>query len=574
MTTSATPYTPSTIHELAPIAFTMLLVGIVVFGLGLPASLLATHGFNLSLWPNEAPNPQQLVHWLLNGRASEIVSQYKLMFDGLHDALPTGGRWHFWGLFGLTFVITALWLVGRTKLDDGRDPSGVLGDARWANKTERRVLDRGLEIGMDLETGQSIRISTDGNLLTIAPPRTGKTSGLIINNLLAPDQSAWDGPAVVLDPKGDIYEAVHERRAALGRRVIKFDLTPGAKSSERWNPLENANVKDIARLQTVASVLIPNMGDTNAYFGIRGIDILVGAMAVALEDSREQGRGATPADVAALLSDHPRFLAVAKRLHQQIFRSAQADLELDERARDALLSTARSAVQWLQDELFQQLTSDATFTMDEIAAGEADLFIIFPKESSRILGPLLRWMFSELFMAIRRRKGAAERIVMFVDEADSLGKFDELRTALTLMPGLGVSVWSFWQSFSQIEENYGKHGAETFQNSAAVTTISNIAHLSEDAEKVSRALGDFTLLLQADSAQETPGGQTTGTSRNRQARRLLKANEAVEFDPEELIVLLNLANATRHPLRLRKSKYWKDPRYSGLYHNVVPVGAL
>lgn len=574
MTRPTASNTPSTFHELLPIAFTMLAVGIVVFALGLPASLLATHGFDLSLWPNEAPKPLQFVDWLVNLRFSDISNQYMLMADGRHDALATGGRWHFWGLFGLTVAIAATWLVARIRPVDDRDQSGVLGSARWANESERRVLNRGLEIGMDLETNRPIRISTDGNLLTVAPPRTGKTSGLIINNLLAPDQSAWDGPAVVLDPKGDIYEAVHERRAVLGRRVIKFDLTLGATGSERWNPLEKANVNDIARLQSVASVLIPNMGDTNAYFGIRGVDILVGAMAVALEDAREQGRAAAPADVAALLSDYPRFLAIAKRLNQQIFRSAQADLELDERARDALLSTARSAVQWLQDELFQQLTSNPTFTMDEIAAGDADLFIIYPKESSKILGPLLRWMFSELFMAIRRRKAAAERIVMFVDEADSLGRFDELRTALTLMPGLGVSVWSFWQSFSQIEENYGKHGAETFQNSASVTTISNIAHLSEDAEKISRALGDFTLLLDADSAQNAPTGQTTSTSRSRQARRLLKADEAVGLEPEEMIVLLNLAEATRHPLRLRKSKYYEDPRYDGLYHNVVPVGAI
>src|SRR5690606_28250046 len=140
---------------------------------------------------------------------------------------------------------------------------------------EKRKLNSGLEIGLDPESGKPVRIRTDGNLLTVAPPRTGKTSGLIINNLLVPDRKSWSGPAVVLDPKGDIYDAVHKRREALGRRVIKFDLRDGCVDSDRWNPLESANIDNIAHLQSVAAVLIPNMGKENSYFGVRGIDIFV-----------------------------------------------------------------------------------------------------------------------------------------------------------------------------------------------------------------------------------------------------------------------------------------------------------
>lgn len=564
----------STLHELFPIGLIMAICAVFVLGLGLPLVLLATHGFNVAAWPRSAPTPSVLLYWLLNLRFDEIWHQYVLMWQGAHPGLHGGGYWQLIGLLALSLVLALSILFGTVNGKGDRDPSGQLGDARWANGAEKRKLNSGLEIGLDPESGKPVRIRTDGNLLTVAPPRTGKTSGLIINNLLVPDRKSWSGPAVVLDPKGDIYDAVHKRREALGRRVIKFDLRDGGVDSGRWNPLESANVDNIAHLQSVAAVLIPNMGKENSYFGVRGIDIFVGAAAAALEDARMQGKTATPADVADLLSDHGRLLAIAHALNQKVFKSVTADLQLDERSRDQLLSTARAAVQWLQDQRFQSLTTDATFTMDEIASGESDLFLIVPKESAKLLAPLLRWMFTELFAAINRRGGASERIVMFVDEADSMGKFEELRTALTLMPGRGLSVWSFWQSFSQIEEHYGRQGAETFRSSAAVTTISNVGHLSDDAERISRALGDLTILVDGASEQTSASGQSVSSSRQRQARRLLKDHEVTGLPDHELIALLNLKGTTRHPLRLNKVQYFEEPRFKGLYETVEPVGVL
>ena len=56
-------------------------------------------------------------------------------------------------------------------------------------------------------------------LVTIAPPRKGKTSGLLIPNLAFPEPQGWGGPAVVFDPKGEVYRSVAARRRALGRRL-------------------------------------------------------------------------------------------------------------------------------------------------------------------------------------------------------------------------------------------------------------------------------------------------------------------------------------------------------------------
>lgn len=564
----------STFAELLPIALAMLLFAIPVLAVGLPVTLLATHGFDTAIWPPEATAFETWTSHIRTLQFEKILAEYALMLQGQHPGLHAGGSWQLLVLGGV-WATGVHWILATGKqAEKPRDASDQLGGARWATAAEKARMDRGIELGRDPQSNRPIRLQIESNLLTVAPPRTGKTSGLIINNLLVPDARSWDGPAVVIDPKGEVFTAVQRRRQALGRRVICFDLSGGAAGSDHWNPLENASIDDVARLQRIAAVLIPNMGEENQYFGVRGIDIFSGAAAAAIADAQQNGRSATPADIANLLADPERLLAIAYELRSQVFRSLTADLQLDERARDQLLSTARTAVQWLMDERFQRATASSTFSMVEIAEGDADLFIVVPAENAGLLSPLVRWIFSELFAAINQRKGSGERILMFVDEADSLGRFNELRKALTLMPGKGVSIWSFWQSFSQIEAHYGKHDAATFVNSAEVVTVSDVSAFGADAENVSRALGNFTALVDSVSAQTADGKTSTGSGQTRQAVPLLRPDELTTLPSNMMLALLNSKQYARHPLQLHKIEYFNDARFDGLHDGVAPVQRL
>jgi hypothetical protein len=57
------------------------------------------------------------------------------------------------------------------------------------------------------------------SVMAIAPTRTGKTSRLVVPNLLR-----WDGPAVVTSVKRDVYDLTVARRAELGPTYL-FDPT-------------------------------------------------------------------------------------------------------------------------------------------------------------------------------------------------------------------------------------------------------------------------------------------------------------------------------------------------------------
>jgi type IV secretion system protein VirD4 len=90
----------------------------------------------------------------------------------------------------------------------------------------------------------------DGHLLTLAPTRSGKSVTTIIPNLLR-----HRGSAVVLDPKGELYEATSAWRAAnVGpvNRIASFDDGSDPKTSNfpkhGFNPLARIRSQHHARL--------------------------------------------------------------------------------------------------------------------------------------------------------------------------------------------------------------------------------------------------------------------------------------------------------------------------------------
>ena len=164
--------------------------------------------------------------------------------------------------------VPTAFLVMLPSLNHGprRDPDALHGDARWATGGERAAMKKGLEFGLDRETGKPIRVAVEGNILSVAPPRRGKTSGLMIPNLVVADKNAWDGPAVVIDPKAEAFLAVAERRRALHRCVRCLDPMNLCGGTDRWNPLEGLDPTNIVYLQRVARALLPPaISEENAY---------------------------------------------------------------------------------------------------------------------------------------------------------------------------------------------------------------------------------------------------------------------------------------------------------------------
>jgi len=547
----------------------LLVLATIVFAY--PLAALMQHGLDPNLWPvDQVSPPERWFGAFLHLDLAGIANAYWQIAIGRSDAFAGGG----YSLATATALIPvglmiAYRLFGR-RLEQKRDPSGVFGDARFATSAELTGMTHGLELGRDPSTGSVVRIAVQGTLATIAPPRKGKTSGLLIPNLAFPEPQSWSGPAVVIDPKGEVYRSVAARRKALGRRVVCLDPLDLVGGKDRWNPLANRDATDILYLQHTALALLPEAaGDSeaSAYFRNRAVDLIVGAMIVALHYEQR-----SVSAVQMLLSNEAKLIGLLKKLGTlPAALSALEILEADPKTKDPVKSTALQAFQWIADERLRELVGDSTFNLADLSSGEIDLFIAVPPEHKRVLAPLLRWLLSDLFTSVRRNR-PSQRIIVFIDEAAALGRFDEILTASGELPGYGASLWTMWQDRSQIVGLYGQAGADTILNTAEVVTIFDVPAVDPyEAERWSKAIGQYTAVVESLTRPAEGTGSRTVSSSS-QAASLMTKEALTAMTSAELIVFPNSGSLLKHPMRLHKTMAHTDARFAKLIKSVKPVG--
>lgn len=534
------------------------------------------HGFDLAFWPADVPSLATWTSTLFSWRAGDALATPYRMLIGRAPEFSNGG----WSLatllaFSPFIILFGFHLLRRAKSEQKRDTSDLFGSSRFATAAERRRLRDGLELGRDPETGRAVRIAVQGTLVTIAPPRKGKTSGVLIPNLAFPEPQGWGGPAVVFDPKGEVYRSVAARRRALGRRVICLDPMGLAGGTDHWNPLQGRDPDDVLYLQSTALALLPEAtgdGEASAYFRNRAVDLITGALLVALR----RPEACTVVEVQDLLTDEARFHGLLQQYvnhwPEPAAYAAMEILEADPKTKDPIKSTALQAFQWLADRRLRDLVGDSTFQLSELSTGAVDLFVAVPTEYKAVLAPFLRWLLSDLFASVRRHR-PAERLMIFVDEAAVLGRFDALLTAAGELPGYGASLWTMWQDRAQLVGLYGEAGADVLLNTAEVVTVFDVPAVDPDeAERWSRAIGDYTAFVETRTAPTGDAKGTPSTTRASQGARLMTKEALIAMPGDELLVFPNSGGHTRHPLRLKKTVAHTDPRFRRLITAVPPVG--
>jgi type IV secretion system protein VirD4 len=88
----------------------------------------------------------------------------------------------------------------------------------WCQQQERTRIGFGATSPVDAPQHQGLWLDGEGHLITIAPTGAGKGRGALIPNLLM-----YEGPAIVIDPKGEASRVTARRRRELGQEVYILD---------------------------------------------------------------------------------------------------------------------------------------------------------------------------------------------------------------------------------------------------------------------------------------------------------------------------------------------------------------
>lgn len=329
----------------------------------------------------------------------------------------------------------------------------------------------------------------EGHLLTIAPTGAGKGTGCIIPTLLT-----WDGPAIVVDPKGENYAVTADRRRKLGQKVKVLDPfgITSTLVADALNPFDilagraNVSADDaavIARLAVQGSAL-----PRDPFWDERAETLIAGLILHVATSERPDRRHLGEVRRLIELSDkqHDKLATELRQSGDADIQAAAGILGMQaSNTRSGILSTASSHLSFLRGTIVHESLSQSSIDLDDVVRGEPlTIYLVLPPDRLLSHGKLLRLWLGTFMTALARRRRIPEKpTLLIVDEAAQLGPLDELRAAVTLMRGYGVKVWSFWQDVSQLVRTYPSDWQSFLNNASAIQIFgANPAQVAGDLD--------------------------------------------------------------------------------------------
>jgi len=341
---------------------------------------------------------------------------------------------------------------------------------------------------------RAITMDEDGHIITVAPTGAGKGRGAIIPNLLR-----YQGPVIVVDPKGENCRVTARARRAMGHdvRVIDpFGLI--SEDTDQLNPLDvlsRPGVELESEAQALAMMLAG--GDHSMkepFWEIWGRSLVSGVIAFVAEHEPEENRhfgrvrellknDDVVFTLAKLLDDHPDMTGLART-------EIASFLQLTDVTRSGVLATAQSFTEVVNSAPARRTLSRTTIDLDAAADGRPiSIYLVIPPDKLASHGALLRLWIGTLLKTVMNRTERPEHDTLFIiDECAQLGQLEHLRVAMTLLRGYGLKVWAFFQDLSQLRRLYPDDWQTIVNNAAVFQTFGLTNHVM--ATETANIVGD------------------------------------------------------------------------------------
>lgn len=412
----------------------------------------------------------------------------------------------------------------------------------------------------------SARYDAFPHCLVVAPTRAGKGVGYVIPNMLL-----FPGSTVVLDVKGEIFEATSRHRVGQGDRVFRFAPFDFDHASHRYNPLERvARIAGADRRYTelakIADYFLTvsdrgNAGD----FLTEGRELFVAAGLLAIERRRPTigeiarilfGQGATQDHYRAMggEAEHPS----ARRTFSKF--AGYSDRTLSSHA--SVLSGAGLTL-W-NNPAVDRATAANDFSFATLRRRPQSIYLVVNADDLKTLAPLIRLFFGELIATLRAslpdRKEEPWPVMVMLDEFDQLGPMPIVEQALKQLAGHGARVSIITQSIPGLDNIYGENVRLSLESAAGMKLFLS-PNEKKTAAEVSEGLGKTTKLAVSDSLSRDNGfRQKRSVSRRMEERPLMTPDEIRRLSPERVILIPERQN----PILAERIVYYRDPTFQAL----------
>ena len=454
----------------------------------------------------------------------------------------------------------------------------VHGDARWATRSEISrsglVEDEGVILGT-LPTlfgkGPYLRTTRQdySNMLVVAPPGSGKTTGIAAPTLLT-----YAGSVIVLDVKGELFDLAARQREKMGDRVFRFSPYADDGKSHRYNPLAViAKMEDpeqqFTELRRIASYLLVPRGKADAPFisGARELFYAVASVVVQSDtptigevfrmlapgtgNSNTEGEKNSMADTFRRLAGRAPIPAAETILNQfAAYEPKQASV---------FLSILKSAgLEAWADPAIDRATSDNDIPFDDLRRTPTSIFFCVRSNDLEVVAPLVRLFFQHAVASLQRREPEKDEpfpVLFLMDEFYQLGRMDTVLRATTTLRSYGGRMMMIVQGIPWLEEAYDKAAIEGLLGVCQIQVFMSVND-QRTRKLLSETLGNREVETESTNISRASNrmGYNRSTSSQTRARRLISEDEIGRMGDQTIFVFAQNCR----PIKARKAFHPKD----------------
>ncbi|HSZ13086.1 MAG TPA: type IV secretory system conjugative DNA transfer family protein [Solirubrobacteraceae bacterium] len=371
-------------------------------------------------------------------------------------------------------------------------PRGVSPAERAREASVR--LGAGAYLGLD-EHGGWVTADPESAVMILGPPRSGKTSAVMIPALMA---SA--GAAISTSTKPDVMRATLAARSEIGQAWLfdpagtDTDLPEGVRRL-CWSPVAAAASWDealvMARAMTMATR--PGAGTTNeTHWSERAAALLAPLLYAANHTSQPIAtvlRWTLRQDLAAAQ-------AILADLQAPIAADVLAGIErTDQRERSSIFSATAGVLAAYNSDAVRQAAANPNFDPQRFATSTDTIYITAPEHKQALCAPLIVGLLEQIRHAAyehaRTHTATGPPMLWALDEIANTAPIHDLPALISQAGGQHLQIMIGLQDLSQARSRWGEHQADAllslFQTKLILTGIADPRTL----EAISLTLGEY-----------------------------------------------------------------------------------
>jgi type IV secretion system protein VirD4 len=376
-------------------------------------------------------------------------------------------------------------------------------------------------------TGSYLGYSGENNILTVAPAGSGKFTTTIAQTLLLNSESTF-----IVDVKGESYAVTSQHRAErLGHTVVAINpfnmfgdmLGLPDKLTASFNPLANLNPADdnfTTQIDALAAAMIVQEGN-DPHWPIRARDLVSCITAHVCSDPAELAAGNNNLPRVRAILGLPReefcayMTAARESTVSRVRNLAGGFTDPNSKEVGSIISTAIGQLSFLDQPMIADFLSRSTFDFSELRTKPMTIYFMLPPNELNTYYRFARLIVQACFNALSvEPKPNDRRVLLLLDEQAQLKYMETVASAIALLRGYRVRIWSVFQDLNQLESIY-KERWESFVANAGIVQV-----FTTNDEKTARYFSDKVGTMTGQAVSHTSGtstGHSSGSGGNSSA---------------------------------------------------------